>query len=70
MWHVDDLKVSHKLKEVVSKFVAWLKEVYEQVFEDGTGAMRLSRGKVHLYLGMNLDYSVVGEVKTSESSIP
>jgi hypothetical protein len=63
VWHVDDLKVSHLLKDVVSNFVAWLKEVYEQVFEDGTGAMRLSRGKVHLYLGMNLDYSVVGEVK-------
>jgi len=27
------------------------------------GAMQLSCGKLHLYLGMNLDYSVVGEVK-------
>jgi len=39
VWHVDNLKASHKSKEVVSKFIAWLKEVYKQVFEDGTGAM-------------------------------
>jgi hypothetical protein len=27
---------------------------YESIFEDGTGAMTVSRGKIHKYLGMPL----------------
>jgi hypothetical protein len=36
---------------------------YESIFEDGTGAMTVSRGKIHNYLGMTLDYTVLGQVK-------
>jgi hypothetical protein len=40
----------------VDKTIEWLKSIYG---ED----MRVSRGKKHDYLGMDLDYSVPGEVK-------
>jgi len=63
VWHGDHLQVGHWMKEVVSKFVAWPKDVSQQVFENGTGAIRISCGKVHLHLGVNLDYSVVAQVK-------
>ena len=64
-WHVDDLKVSHKKYQVVSRMVKWLKAKYEQLFEDGSGAMMITRGKIHDYLGMQLDFSMPGEVKVT-----
>ena len=64
-WHVDDLKVSHKKYQVVSRMVKWLKAKYEQLFEDGSGAMTITRGKIHDYLGMQLDFSMPGEVKVT-----
>ncbi len=30
------------------------------IFEDGLGAMKVHRGKIHKYLGMSLDFSVKG----------
>ena len=33
------------------------------LFDDGSGAMKLKRGKIHKYLGMQLDFSVAGQVK-------
>ncbi len=30
---------------------------YEHVFEDGTGLMKVHRGKTHKYLGVTLDFS-------------
>jgi hypothetical protein len=62
-FHVDDCKASHKLPKVVDEMIAWLKQEYEQIFEDGSGKMTVSRGKVHKYLGMTLDYSISGQVK-------
>jgi hypothetical protein len=35
---------------------------YESIFEDGSGQMTVSRGRVHKYLGMTLDYTVCGQV--------
>jgi hypothetical protein len=32
------------------------------IFEDGTGAVKVHRGAVHKYLGMQLDFSHKGEV--------
>ena len=63
VWHIDDLKVSHVKARVVTRMARWLKSQYERLFEDGSGAMKISRGKVHEYLGMTLDYSTPGEVK-------
>ena len=47
-WHVDNLKVSHKDSFEITKFACWLSEIYG---EDLT----VHRGKVHDYLGMDLD---------------
>jgi hypothetical protein len=55
-WHVDDLKLSHVSSDEVTKTIEWLKSIYGQ-------DMRVSRGKKHDYLGMDLDYSNDGEVK-------
>jgi hypothetical protein len=61
-FHVDDCKISHVDSKAVDKMIDWLKENYEVIWEDGTGHMKVSRGKVHKYLGMTLDYSVDGQV--------
>jgi hypothetical protein len=58
VWHVDDIKMSHVDEKEVSKLITWLKSVYG---ED----MRVSRGKVHDYLGMTLDLTNKGEVKVT-----
>ena len=49
-WHVDDLKMSHKDKKVLHKFVAYLKGIYS----DG---LTVNEGNYHDYLGVNHDYS-------------
>jgi hypothetical protein len=43
--------------------IGYLWHEYESIFEDGSGAMTVSRGKIHKYIGMTLDYSVPGQVK-------
>ena len=65
VWHIDDLKVSHILEAVVTKMATWLTATYERLFEDGSGKMKISRGKVHEYLGMTLDYTVPGQVQVT-----
>ena len=64
-WHVDDLKVSHKKYQVVSQMVKWLKAKYEQLFDDGSSVMMITHGKIHDYLGMQLDFSTPGEVEVT-----
>jgi hypothetical protein len=56
-FHVDDCKISHLSPKVVDKTIEWLRLEYEHVFEDGTGLMKVHRGKTHKYLGMTLDIS-------------
>jgi hypothetical protein len=55
-WHVDDIKMSHKDPKEVTKVIDWLKSIYGD-------NMHVSRGLVHDYLGMTLDYTKKGEVK-------
>ena len=62
-FHVDDCKVSHCSSKVVDGIIEWRCKNYESIFEDGSGAMTVSRGVVHKYLGMKLDYSTRGQVK-------
>jgi len=64
-FHVDDCKLSHVDARVNDRMIEWLREEYESIFEDGSGKMTVSRGKVHTYLGMKLDYSVKGQVSLS-----
>ena len=63
--HVDDLKASHVMTKVMDRIIQYLRQEYESIFEDGTGEMVVSRGKVHKYLGMTLDYTVLGQVQIS-----
>ena len=63
VWHVDDLNVIHIDGGVVTRMSVWLKNTYEPLFKDGSGAMKINRGMIHEYLGMTLDYSTRGEVK-------
>jgi hypothetical protein len=51
VFHVDDLKSSHKSKSVNNKFEKWLNSMYSK-----HGRATTTRGQVHDYLGMELDY--------------
>jgi hypothetical protein len=62
-FHVDDCKLGHRKKTVMDRMIGYLRQEYESIFEDGSGAMTASRGKIHKYIGMPLDYSVPGQVK-------
>jgi hypothetical protein len=62
-FHVDDFKLSHRKTKVMDSMIEYLRQEYEIIFEDGSGAMTVSRGKIHKYLGMTLDYTVRGQVK-------
>ena len=64
-FHVDDCKLSHKSTKVMDDMIKWLRQEYKSIFEDGSGKMAMSRGKVHEYLGMTLDYTKCGQVKVT-----
>jgi hypothetical protein len=64
-WHVNDLKASHVKTKVMDSLIKYLRKEYKSIFEDGTGKMVVSRGKIHKYLGMTLDYTTRGQVKLS-----
>ena len=51
-WHVDDLKVLHVDPKEVTIFVDLIEGVYRE--------MIITRGKVHKYLGMTLDFRTQG----------
>jgi len=57
LWHVDDLKYSHVDPKVNDKLLAILSERYGK-----ETPLTVTRGKVHEYLGMTLDFSVDGKV--------
>jgi hypothetical protein len=58
LFHMEDLKLSHKMKSVNDRFEKWLNEKYGK-----HGKVTATCGKVHDYLGMDLDYQKRGEVK-------
>ena len=60
LWHVDDLKISHVDQAVVDEILAALDGEYGQI-----APITITRGKVHDYLGMLIDYSEEGKVKFS-----
>ena len=47
----------------MSDTIDWLRSEYENVFEDGSGLMKVHRGKTHKYLGMSLDFSHVNKCR-------
>ena len=56
-------KLSHRRSKVNDQMIKWLRQEYESILEDRSGKMTVSRGKVHKYLGMTLDYNVRGQVQ-------
>ena len=57
-WHVDNLKVSHNDHAEVTKFLKSMARIYVDV-------ITVTRGKIHMYLGMNFDYSTPQTMKVS-----
>ena len=55
-WHVDDLKVTHMNSNEVTKCIKNFKKIYGN-------RMTVHRGKVHDYLGTDLDFSSVKALK-------
>jgi len=64
-FHVDDCKISCVSTKVVDETISRLRNDFEVVFEDGSGTMKVHRGKRHEFVGMSLDYSHKGEVHIS-----
>jgi len=62
LWHVDDLKISHVDTKVMDDFIEWARDKYE---DSTITKLKPSRGKIHDYLGITLDYSIPGKVKIS-----
>ena len=57
VWHVDDLKISHRDSKVVDIMLDKLDKEYGKV-----GKMTIRRKAVHDYLGMRFDFSNPGKV--------
>ena len=57
-FHVDDLLSSHVDPKVNDDFYDWMQEKYGKI-----KPVKATRGKIHEYLGMTLDFSKKGKVK-------
>jgi hypothetical protein len=60
LWHVDDLKISHVDPKVVTTVIADLQSEFGQ-----EAPLTITRGRVHEYLGMTIDYRTPGKVKVT-----
>jgi hypothetical protein len=58
LWHVNDLKISHVDPEVVEEILKLLNERYGK-----ETPLVVTRGKLHDYLGMVIDFSKDGKVQ-------
>ena len=58
LWHVGDLKILHVDSKVVDDVIELLKSEFGK-----EAPLTISRGKVHEYLGMTIDFSIKGKVK-------
>jgi hypothetical protein len=57
LWHVDDIKISHVDPTVVTSILKQINDEYGKV-----SPLTETRGKVHEYLGMTIDFSNPGKV--------
>ena len=55
VWHLDDMKVSHKSEKEVMNLIGYMKGIYDN-------NMLVVRGEQHTCVGMDLDYRKTGEV--------
>jgi hypothetical protein len=58
LWHVDDLKISH----IDSKTVDMILDKLNEKYGTKEAPLTVTRGKVHDYLGMTLDFTEEGKV--------
>jgi hypothetical protein len=58
LWHVDDLKISHVDADVVTDILEKMKGAFGK-----EAPLTVTRGKVHEYLGMTLDFSSPDQAK-------
>ena len=63
VWHVDDLKISHKEKDAVEGFVKWLEDKHN----DKNGKVTIEQGPRQTYIGMILDFSMPGALMVDQS---
>jgi hypothetical protein len=59
LWHVDNLKISHVREDVHTDIIKRINDEFRK-----EPPITITRGKVHNYLGMILNYSEKGKVKT------
>ena len=59
VWNVDDMKVSHANPETVTDFVKWVKDCFAG---DNIGILKITRGKLHEFLGMCFNFTTKGVV--------
>ena len=57
-WHFNEFKLYNSVKDIVDVFAQLTKKTYEDVTK-----IRPSRGKIHDYPSMTLDYTTSIEVK-------
>lgn len=57
-WHVDDFLFTHEDPKVNDELIEWFTAKYGKL-----NPLSVTRGKVHDYLGMTLDFTVNGKVK-------
>jgi hypothetical protein len=67
-FHVDDCKLSHRKTKVMDSMIEYLRQEYESIFEGGSREMTVSRGKIHKYLGITLDYTVRGQLPSTRQT--
>jgi hypothetical protein len=58
LWHVDDLKISHVDADVVTDILEKMKGTFGK-----EAPLTVTRGKIHEYLGMTLDFSSPTQAK-------
>ena len=61
VFHIDDLMISHKSASVVSQLIKKLNAEY-----GSRDPLTVTRGKLHEYLGMTIDFSIKGECAFSQ----
>ena len=59
-WHVDDLKISHVDQAAIDDIIKKLQRCYAK-----EAPLTITKGDVHEYLGMKIDYSQKGKVRFS-----
>jgi hypothetical protein len=58
LWHVDNLKILHVKCKAGTSIIQQLEKAFGE-----DAPLTITRGRVHDYLGMTIDYGIPGKVK-------